>query len=262
MRTSRRDDGSVVIARDDGASSEVTPTRAPRVIIDRGVYARTRPSEARVALLARARQIADRVDVHAPIAVDKTHRGRLVYDAPRRLIRALGLTAKREPGDRGELHVLFDDEELVREAARAGLVFRARRGAWVELEAGEPALVESDSFAREVARVVGLVRGVEAQRMRQPPEAVVRAMRARGRRARERGPIGRARLKRAVSWVDALYPARGGANCFRRVLLEMALDRGAAEETLVFGFDVGRLGHVAFKDTEERSFDVAFEISP
>jgi hypothetical protein len=44
--------------------------------------------------------------------------------------------------------------------------------------------------------------------------------------------------------------------------MELALDRGAAEETLVFGLDVGTTGHVAFKDTEERHFDVLFEIGP
>ena len=69
----------------------------------------------------------------------------------------------------------------------------------------------------------------------------------------------RARLRRAIGWVDAAYPGKG-ANCFRRVLVEVGLDAGAAEETLVFGLDVGRTGHVAFKDTEDRTFDVAFEV--
>jgi hypothetical protein len=58
--------------------------------------------------------------------------------------------------------------------------------------------------------------------------------------------------------VDVAAP--GGPSCFRRVLLETALDAGAARETLIFGLDVGSTGHVAFAGREERSFDVSFEI--
>jgi hypothetical protein len=83
-------------------------------------------------------------------------------------------------------------------------------------------------------------------------------MRARGATATARGPIGRARLRRAIGWVDALAP--GGANCYRRALLEIALDAGAARETVVFGLDVGRTGHIAFEDREERTFDVSFAV--
>ena len=52
----------------------------------------------------------------------------------------------------------------------------------------------------------------------------------------------------------------GGASCYRRILLESALDAGAARETVVFGLDVGSTGHVAFEDREERAFDVSFAI--
>jgi hypothetical protein len=49
----------------------------------------------------------------------------------------------------------------------------------------------------------------------------------------------------------------GGGNCFRRALLEMALDRGAAGDPLLMGFNVhgGRLaGHawLPADDTGER----------
>src|SRR5258706_507164 len=81
-------------------------------------------------------------------------------------------------------------------------------------------------------------------RMEDSPEKAVSAMRAIGRNAAARDEIGRARLKRAIGWIDAVMP-RGG-NCFRRTLIELALDAGAAEETLAFGLDVGRTGHVAF----------------
>ncbi len=84
-------------------------------------------------------------------------------------------------------------------------------------------------------------------------------MRAHGRETRRsRGRVGRSRLRRAIGWVDAAFP--GGPNCFRRTLMEIALDAGAAGETLVFGLDVGKTGHVAFKNAEDHAFDVAFEI--
>jgi hypothetical protein len=189
-----------------------------------------------------------------------THRGRLAIDVPRRALRALGLPVG-EPGDRfagGFVHALFDDEALVVEAARAGLHLAARRGAWAVLERGEPRSEDSAAFAAEVLAVLGVVREAERRRRHDSPEAAVRAMRARGHGARRRGPVGRARLRRAIGWVDALY--MGHPNCFRRTLVELGLDAGAADETLVFGLDVGRTGHVALKDSEDSTFDVAFEI--
>jgi hypothetical protein len=55
---------------------------------------------------------------------------------------------------------------------------------------------------------------------------------------------------------------RSGPNCFRRTLLELSLDAGAARERIVFGLDVGRTGHVTFKGREDRSFDVVYELGP
>jgi hypothetical protein len=42
------------------------------------------------------------------------------------------------------------------------------------------------------------------------------------------------RLARAVRLVDRLFPS--GPNCYRRALLEAALDAGAAHEPLMMGF--------------------------
>jgi hypothetical protein len=67
-------------------------------------------------------------------------------------------------------------------------------------------------------------------------------------------------LRRAIVSIDARYP--GGGNCFRRVLVELALDAGAAEERLVFGLDIGKTGHVAFEGAEDATFDVAFTLGP
>ena len=58
-----------------------------------------------------------------------------------------------------------------------------------------------------------------------------------GSSRRLRAPEGRARLRRAIAVVDARLP--GGPNCVRRSLLEMALDRGAANEKLLAGFVSG-----------------------
>jgi hypothetical protein len=261
----RVEDGTAIVSRGAGVplfGSERTEARA-RATIAPGVYAQTPTSDARVRLLVAAASIAERIEVHAPLTTDGTWRGRLVFDLPRRVARAAGLPAA-EPGDRfagAYAHAFFDDELLIDEARRAGLVFVARRGAWILLDRGggdEDGRAEHPrSFPSEVVRALRTIREAERQRQRAPADAVS-VMRERGRSARARGPIGRARLERAIGWVDAAFP--GGPNCFRRVLAVIALDGGAAADPLVFGLDVGRTGHVAFKGTEDRVFDVAFEI--
>jgi hypothetical protein len=176
-------------------------------------------------------------------------------------MRALGFDAA-EPGDRFQgrfTHAFFDDEALVVEADRGGLAFVARRGAWVLLERrAERSTERAVSFAQEIVRTLRVVSEAEQLRLRNEPERAVRAMRERGRWRTKRGAVGRARLRRAIGWVDAAFA--GGPNCFRRTLVEIGLDAGAAEETLVFGLDVGRTGHVALKDSEDSKFDVSFEI--
>ncbi len=238
-----------------------TPT-AEVVRIEPGVYAHTPTAAARTKLLEAAAAIAPRVEVHVPL-VTGGHRGRLAIDLPRRVLRAAGVRTA-EPGDRlaGErTHVFFDDEPLVVEAARAGLRFAGRRGAWLSFERSSAVEPESaEAFARELLRVLRTMPEAERRRRHDTPEQAVSAMRARGRRRHARSPIGRARLRRAIGWVDALFP--GGPNCLRRTLTELALDRGAAGETLVFGLDVGKTGHVAFKDAEDCTFDVVFEVPP
>lgn len=260
-------DGDVaIVSRADGTPLLGT-LPLPRVAMARleaGVYTRTPTSHARARLLDAAAALADDVRVHVPIASDKTHRGRLAIDVPRRVARALG-GAVAEPGDRferGFAHAFFDDEAVIEEAEAAGLRFVARQGSWVQLERGRGRSRERpDAFVREVARALRLLREAERLRLSAPPERAVRAMRAKGSAAGRRGPLARARLRRAIGWVDAAYPLRE-ANCLRRVLLEIGLDSGAAEETLVFGLDVGSTGHVAFKGAEDRSFDVTFELPP
>ena len=235
------------------------------VHIDEDVYASIPTREARIALLERARdQAKTAVVLHAHVEDDGTHFGRLAVDAPRRLLRRAGITRAPDPGDRwagGRFEHRFFDEEAIRgEIAEAGLFVERVRGRQYVLAPGRSPEDPADPFAAELARVLSVVWGVEKRRLREPPATVVRSMRARGARREARGPIGRARLRRAIGWVDAFMP--GGANCYRRTLLELALDRGAARETLVFGLRVGSTGHVAFKHREDRAFDVDYELGP
>lgn len=259
LEIDRRDDGRPIDAlREDEAAI---------VRIAEDVYARVPTSEGRVRLLRLARSAAkSSVLLHVAISDDQSHVGRAVIDAPRRALRAAGLPVA-EPGDRfgpdHYAHCFFDEEELLGEIARAGLAIAARRGFSFSLVATdpgvEPTVEDADSFALEVARTTRLVPRVDAGRKRETPERIVAAMRARGTKSdKTRGPVGRARLRRAIGWVDALVP--GGASCYRRILLELALDAGAARETVVFGLDVGSTGHVAFEGREDRTFDVAFAI--
>jgi hypothetical protein len=54
---------------------------------------------------------------------------------------------------------------------------------------------------------------------------------------RRRSEGARRRLVRTIAAIDARFP--GGPNCFRRSLLEIALDSGAATEKLHAGFRSG-----------------------
>jgi hypothetical protein len=226
-----------------------------------GVYGAIPTAEARALVLRAARAVSDQVEVHAPLAPPEARAGRLVFDVPRRAARALGVRAA-EPGDRWDgpfVHAFFDDEPLVNEAARAGLSFVGRRGAWVRLAIGDAPPEDAATFGVELGRALRALPWAE-RALRAPPARAVARAREEGAAHPARGTVGRARLRRAIGWVDAVHPR--GPSCLRRTLIELALDGGAASETLVFGLDVGRTGHVAFKDTEERTFDVAFEIPP
>jgi hypothetical protein len=237
-------------------------SRAALARIERDVYGATPTQTARVRLLAAAAAIAPRIELHVPVVDAGTHLGRIAIDLPRRVVAKFG--SRVEPGDRLDgtfAHAFFDDESLIREAAAAGLGFVARRQAWIVLEKGVPTAFEHAApFARELALALATAPRAEHHRQGDSPMAAVAAMREQGARRGARGPIGRARLRRAIGWVDAAYP--GGGNCFRRVLVELALDAGAARDPLVFGLDVGKTGHVAFRDAEEHAFDVAFELPP
>lgn len=85
----------------------------------------------------------------------------------------------------------------------------------------------------ELARVAAALPGVEAGRRREGPKPLAARLRARGAKSRARDAEGRELLRRAIGWIDRKMP--GGGNCYRRALLEMRLDRGAAAEPLRMG---------------------------
>lgn len=250
-----------------GASLASTPPRADVVVLGAGALTTRRTHRARSALVAWALAGADRVLAHAPVGSAGTHAGRIVIEGARALRTRARLSAP-EAGDRlyargGFSHAYFDDEPLLHEIARGGGAAGPRRGAFVAIHPareGAPPPEAARPFRAELREVIALAPSAERLRLRVPPERAIALMRAEGRAARTRGPIGRARLRRAIGWVDAAFP-RGG-NCYRRTLLELGLDAGAAEEPLVFGLDVGRTGHVAFRHREPMAFDVVFDVEP
>jgi hypothetical protein len=88
-------------------------------------------------------------------------------------------------------------------------------------------------YLTDAVSVIARLPVVEVGRRRQGPALLVARMRDLGSRSARRGPAGRARLRFTIRIVDRLMP--GGPNCFRRALLETALDAGAAQEDIRCG---------------------------
>ncbi|HEY4186786.1 MAG TPA: hypothetical protein VGP07_17035 [Polyangia bacterium] len=84
--------------------------------------------------------------------------------------------------------------------------------------------------------VVLIRRAVLLDRLRlsSGPKQAVLVARGLGERTRCRSERSRRTLHRMISLVDRLW--WGGPNCYRRVLLEVAMDRGAAGEIVQLGF--------------------------
>jgi hypothetical protein len=116
------------------------------------------------------------------------------------------------------------------------------------------------ALALDLGHVLLALPAVERGRRHAPPGPLLTKMRARGISRRERSSFSRARLARAIAWVDRLGP--GGPNCLRRTLLRVALDPVAAREPVVFGLDVTEAkGHAWVSGTEEADrYDVEFRV--
>jgi hypothetical protein len=256
------------VGRGGGAPLDDVTSTPQLVVLDRGIYATIPTAEARARLVAWSLEPARSLIAHVPASAAGAHLGRVVIDGARAMRRMAG-AATPEPGDRiadagGYVHAFFDEEALLRELSAAGAARVVRRTAWLYMHLRASPDDRDDEprspRALEVARVMALAPTAELLRRRASPEAAIARMRARGRDAEARGPLGRARLRDAIGWVDAALP--GGGNCYRRTLIELGLDGGAAGEALVFGLDVGKTGHVAFKHREPMAFDVVFEVEP
>ena len=117
--------------------------------------------------------------------------------------------------------------------------------------------------ALELARVLALLPRVEVGRLLWGPKPLVEKLRRVGQRAPQRDAPGRARLQRAIRWVDASLP--DPRSCYRRSLLEIALDRGAAAEPFRMGLKADGdpvSGHAwlgSRRGTEER-YEVEIEL--
>ena len=72
--------------------------------------------------------------------------------------------------------------------------------------------------------------GVELGRRRLGPQPLVRRLRARGTSGIRRSDRERQRLRTFIRFVDRWFP--DGGNCFRRTLIEIALDPVSASEPL------------------------------
>ena len=96
--------------------------------------------------------------------------------------------------------------------------YRARRGRWLRL-------------GRELLRVLRAIPGIEVRRMTEGPAPLLRDLRQHARYLPRRTSEERSDLRRVIRWADAHFP--GGGNCYRRSLLEIALDAESASEHLV-----------------------------
>jgi Transglutaminase-like superfamily len=93
------------------------------------------------------------------------------------------------------------------------------------------------SLVAELSRVFLEAPRIEYLRRNRSLHFAVRRVRALSRRKTMRDVGARVLLRRAIALVDARFP--GGPNCVRRSLLEIALDRGAANEQMFAGIRHG-----------------------
>jgi hypothetical protein len=89
------------------------------------------------------------------------------------------------------------------------------------------------SLVGDIFRVAWALPSIELDRRTLGPGPLLEKVRARGRRSGARTAPERDRLQRLIRLVDACVP--GGGNCYRRALIEIALDPTAAAEPLRFG---------------------------
>jgi Transglutaminase-like superfamily len=89
------------------------------------------------------------------------------------------------------------------------------------------------SDVSDLLRIVALIPVTEAWRRLAGPRRSATHFRKLGGRMKTRTSGERERLRRLIRYVDVRLPDRG--NCYRRALIEIALDPTAATEPLHFG---------------------------
>jgi len=85
----------------------------------------------------------------------------------------------------------------------------------------------------DLARVLVALPLVELGRVSLGPARILPRLRWTAGRCRKRSLPERSTLRRLIAAVDARLP--DGGNCYRRALLEICIDAGAAEEKLYMG---------------------------
>jgi len=91
----------------------------------------------------------------------------------------------------------------------------------------------SEELVLDSLRVLLALPTAELCRRFAGPAWAVAHLRARGRNCAPRTPAGRVRLRRFIRAVDVRLP--DGGNCYRRALVEIALDPDSAAEPLHLG---------------------------
>jgi len=190
--------------------------------------------------------------------------GRLVLDGPRAALGRI-LSFLPEPGTRfypqGARHVYFTTTRLEAEIRDAGLAIRSWSGGVLRLgESGSFLDPAREAQAVHVVHVVAAL--VRAERLRRlaPREALSEARRI-GETNKEREDAERRVLRDRIQELDGAIPP--GPNCFRRVLAESLLDRGAAHERVILSLDLGKTGHAHFRSDPQgpqKAYDVDFEV--
>jgi len=116
---------------------------------------------------------------------------------------------------------------------------------------------------RDLWEVISIAPRVERDRRRLGPGRLLPQVRRRGLSRRVRTDVERTRLRTVIRQVDRLFPA--GPNCYRRALLEIAVDARAAAEPLHMGITLGdraARGHAWLESSSDRGsgYDVELRV--
>lgn len=239
---------------------------ASRIILTLGTYSRIRGRAHRIGWLSQVHSemhATSELAVHANIPLGGGT-ARLFVDAPlgignRFLSRAI------EAGDRFSPHyehLFFDERSLVEELREAGFTLIDREDIRYTFSPRAPktrSLTPAITLPREIALLTPLLPQVERMRLREGPLQMIEWARERGMECEARDLEGRVTLRSAIAWLDATFPT--GPNCLRRVLAEVASDRGAAGQQVVIALDVEKTGHAWLRSIErpaEIRYDVEF----